>query len=105
MEALTPATFQTKVKEAQGPVLVDFWGEGCAPCKALLPKLEELAESYEGRMPFYKLNTTEHRRLALSERVMGLPTILLYVDGKPVEMMTGGQATEAAIREKIESYL
>lgn len=105
MEALTPTAFQEKVKEACGPVLVDFWGEGCAPCQALLPKLEKMAGDFEGKVPFYKLNTTEHKRLALSERVMGLPTILIYKEGKAVEMLAGGQATEEAIRTKLEDLL
>jgi len=80
---LDKENFAAEVLEAQGLVLVDFWSPKCEPCKALLPGLEELAGRYPA-VKFAKLNILENRRLAIGQRVMGLPTILIYRDGEKV---------------------
>ena len=105
MFELTKDNFEEEVLKAEGFVLVDYWGDGCEPCKALMPDVEALAEEFEGKVKFCKLNTTKARRLAISQRVLGLPSLLLYKDGAKVAEVTGGNATKASIKEMIEGNI
>ncbi|HHU69666.1 MAG TPA: thioredoxin [Thermoanaerobacterales bacterium] len=77
--------FDQEVLQSDKPVIVDFWGPKCGPCLALLPKVEELAKEYEGKVKFCKVDTSANRRLAISQNVMGLPTVILYKDGQKVK--------------------
>ena len=98
-------TFQAEVLEAQGLVLVDFWSDGCEPCIALMPDVEALSEKYEGKVKFIKLNTTQARRLAISQKVLGLPTISLYRDGQKIDEVTKESATKTNIEAMIEKNI
>lgn len=102
MLALDKDTFQQEVLEAEGFVLVDYWSDGCEPCKALLPDIEALAEAYGDQVKFTKLNTTGARRLAISQKVLGLPTITLYKDGAKVAEVTKEEATKDSIEKMIK---
>ena len=93
MIALDKETFQAEVKEEKGYVLVDYWSESCEPCKALMPDVLALAEKYESRVKFAKLDTSNARRLAIAEQIMGLPTISLYKDGRKIDEVTKDNAT------------
>ena len=77
--------FDQEVLQSDKPVIVDFWGPKCGPCLALLPKVEELAKEYEGKVKFCKVDTSANRRLAISQNVMGLPTVVLYKNGQKVK--------------------
>lgn len=105
MLLLDKNTFEEEVLNAEGYVLVDYFSDGCEPCKALMPDVEALAEKYEGQVKFCKLNTTKARRLAISQRVMGLPAILLYKDGKKVDECTKDDATKENIQSMVEKVL
>lgn len=105
MLAVDKDTFQVEVLEAEGFVLVDYWNEGCEPCKALLPDIEKIAAKYEGKVKFTKLNTTGARRLAISQKVLGLPTISLYKDGLKVDEVTKDDATGAKIEAMIVQHI
>jgi len=105
MLLLDKDTFEEEVLSAEGYVLVDYFSDGCEPCKALMPDVEALAEKYEGQVKFCKLNTTKARRLAISQRVMGLPAILLYKDGKKVDECTKDDATKENIQSMVEKVL
>jgi thioredoxin 1 len=98
-------SFQQEVLEAEGFVLVDYYGDGCEPCQALLPDIEVLAVEYEGKVKFTKLNTTKARRLAIGQRVLGLPTVGLYKGGEKVEEVVKDDATKANIAAMIERNL
>ncbi|WP_069649129.1 thioredoxin TrxA [Caloranaerobacter ferrireducens] len=98
-------TFEAEVLNAEGYVLVDFWGKSCEPCKALLPHVEELAEKYGDKMKFCKLDTSSARRLAIKQRVLGLPTIAIYKDGEKIDELTKEDATPANIEEMIKKYI
>ncbi|MCR3923529.1 MAG: thioredoxin domain-containing protein, partial [Firmicutes bacterium] len=80
--------FENEVLQAEGVIVVDFWGPKCAPCKALMPAMEELANKYGDRIKFCKLNTTENMRLAIAQKVSGLPTVIVYKDGKQIAQLT-----------------
>ncbi|MGI6704381.1 MAG: thioredoxin TrxA [Clostridia bacterium] len=97
--------FDVEVKQADKPVLLDFWGTKCEPCKALMPAVEKLAERYGDRIKFCKLNTAENRRLAISQKVLGLPTVAMYKDGEKVEELTQDMATPDNIEEMIKRHI
>ncbi|HKL41154.1 MAG TPA: thioredoxin domain-containing protein [Clostridia bacterium] len=105
MLLLDKNTFEEEVLNAEGYVLVDYYSDSCEPCKALMPDVEALAEKYEGQVKFCKLNTTKARRLAISQRVMGLPAILLYKDGEKVDECTKDDATKENIQSMVEKVL
>jgi len=88
MIELTAENFEQEVLKAEGPVLVDFWGPKCEPCKALMPHVEELEKKYGDRIKFCKLDTSKNMRLAISQKVMGLPTIIIYKGGEKVDQVT-----------------
>lgn len=98
-------TFEEAVLKSEGLVLVDYWNEGCEPCKALMPDVEQLSEEYEGKVQFSKLDTGKARRLAISQKVLGLPTIALYKDGEKIDEVTKDDATITNIRAMIDKNL
>lgn len=99
------ANFEEEALKAEGYVLVDFFGDGCVPCAALMPHVEELAEKYGDKVKFCKLNTTKARRVAIGQKVMGLPVIAMYKDGEKVEELIKDDATPEAIETMIQKYL
>lgn len=105
MLMLDKDTFEEAVLKSQGYVLVDFWSEGCEPCKALMPDVEKLSEEYEGKVKFAKLDTGKARRLAISQKVLGLPTICLYKNGDKIDEVTKEDATASNIKAMIERNL
>ncbi len=98
-------SFQAEVLEAEGYVLVDFYGEGCVPCEALMPDVVELSEKYADKVKFCKLCTTQARRLAIQQRVLGLPTVTLYKDGQKVAELTKEEATKDSIESMINNNI
>lgn len=101
MKVVDKETFEPEVLKADGLVLVDFFGDGCVPCQALLPDIEALFEKYGDKIKFVKLNTTQARRLAISQKVLGLPTITLYKDGQKLGELTKDDAVKESIEEMI----
>lgn len=90
---------------AQNPlVLVDFWAEWCAPCRMIAPILEELAQEYEGRVVVAKLDVDEHPKTAMRYRVMSIPTVILFKEGQPVEVLVGAQP-KRNFEAKIQKHL
>ena len=98
-------TFEPEVLQAEGIVLVDFFGDGCVPCQALMPHVEDLAEKYGDKIKFCKLNTTSARRLAISQKIMGLPVIAIYKNGEKVEELVKDDATPEAVEDMIKRQL
>jgi putative thioredoxin len=86
------------------PVVVDFWAEWCAPCKTLMPLLEKLAHESAGAFLLAKINADEQQMLASQLGVRNLPTVMVIVDGQPVDGFTGAQP-ESVIRELLDKYL
>lgn len=98
-------TFEEEVLKAEGPVLVDYFGNGCEPCMALLPHIEKFSEMYGDKLKFTKLNTSSARRLAISQKIMGLPVIAIYRDGEKVEELIKDEATPDNVEEMIKRYI
>jgi thioredoxin 1 len=99
-------TFEKEVVQSETPVLVDFWGPQCAPCLALMPHVEGLAEKYGTKLKISKIDASKNRRLCLNLKVFGLPTFLFYKNGKEMERLTGGTLKmddiEASVKRIIE---
>ena len=98
-------TFEAEVLQAEGFVLVDFFGEGCEPCKALMPHVEALSETYGDKIKFMKLNTSKARRVAIGQKIMGLPVIAIYKGGEKVEELIKDDATKANIEAMVQKYI
>ena len=105
MISVDKETFQAEVKEAKGLVLVDYWSESCEPCKALMPEVAALADKYGEQVKFTKLDVIKARRLAISEQVLGLPTITLYKDGIKIDELTKDNVTAGNIEAMIQKAL
>jgi thioredoxin 1 len=105
MLELDKETFGPEVLEAEGYVLVDFFGDGCAPCAALMLAMEAFSEKYGDKIKFTKLNTTKARRLAISQKVLGLPVIAIYKGGEKVDELVKDDATQANIEAMIQKYI
>jgi len=83
------ANFVEVVLQAKIPVLVDFWAPWCGPCLMVAPVVEELAEEYEGRVNFVKVNVDESPKIASQYGIMSIPTLILFKCGKPLSNIVG----------------
>lgn len=86
---VTDATFEQEVKKSSVPVLVDFWAPWCGPCRALAPVIDELASEYDGKVKVVKLNTDDNLGTAQAYNISGIPTLMIFKGGEPVEQMVG----------------
>jgi thioredoxin 1 len=86
---VTDSTFEARVSQAGHSVLVDFGAEWCHPCKQLDPIVEELAEAWQGKVEVVKLDIDQNVQTTMAYNVMGVPTLILFVDGQPKERLTG----------------
>ena len=105
MIELNKDNFDEEVLESDGVVLVDFWGESCDLCLELMPDVEDLAEEYGDQVKFCKLNIKGNRRLAMSQQVLGLPSIVLYEDGEKNEHLSGEEIEREDIEEAIKELI
>ena len=85
----TDAQFDADVLKSDGPVLVDFWATWCAPCKAIAPVLDQLAEEYDGKVKIGKVNVDENPATPGQYGVRGIPTMILFKDGEVVDQLVG----------------
>ena len=83
--------FETEVLQATQPVMVDFSAVWCGPCKMLDPVVKQLADQWDGKVKFCKLDVDNDPQLAEEYQVMGVPTLMLFKNGKPVERVSGFQ--------------
>lgn len=98
-------TFETEVLQGEGKILVDFFGDGCVPCAALMPHVHELADKYGDKMKFASMNTSKARRVAIGQQVLGLPTIAIYENGEKLEELVKDDATPEAVEELIKRHI
>ena len=98
-------TFEPEVLQASGKVVVDFYGDGCVPCAALMPHVHAFAETYGDKLKFCALNTTKARRLAISQKILGQPVIAVYENGEMIDSLVKDDATPEAVEEMIKKYV
>ena len=97
-------TFEAEVLQAPGKVVVDFYGDGCVTCAALMPHVHEFAEKYGATLKFCALNTTKARRLAISQKILGLPVIAVYENGEMIDSCVKDDATPENVEAMIRKY-
>jgi thioredoxin 1 len=88
----------------EGPVLVDFWAEWCAPCRAILPIIEEIAREKEGKMRVVKLNIDDNPDVAMRLGIMSIPTVSLFASGEEKTRVIGARPKDYFLKE-IEPHL
>lgn len=91
---VTDGTFDQMVLQSDVPVLVDFWAEWCGPCRALAPKLEEVATQFGGKVKVVKLNVDENPESPAKYGVKGIPTMILFKGGKNIDQIVGNHPVE-----------
>ncbi|MSP05067.1 MAG: thioredoxin TrxA [Acetobacteraceae bacterium] len=101
---VTDASFDADVLQATGPVLVDFWAEWCGPCKMIGPALEEIAEELQGKLTVAKVDIDDNPMTPNKFGVRGIPTLILFKDGKQVAQKVGAMP-KSALKAWIESSL
>ena len=101
---VSDSSFEADVLSAPGPVLVDFWAEWCGPCKAIAPALEEIGAEYAGKLTVAKVNIDDNPVTPNTYAVRGIPTLILFKDGKPVATKVGA-APKSALKEWVAASI
>jgi thioredoxin 1 len=101
---VTDELFEEVVLKSRVPTMVDFWAPWCGPCRMIAPIVEDLAQEYEGRAVIAKINTDENLRVADDLGIMGIPTLILFKDGKEVDRVVGF-APRKVLEQKLEAVL
>jgi thioredoxin 1 len=101
---LNASAFDDAINNATKPVLVDFWASWCGPCRLLSPIVEELADEMAEVLDVYKVNVDDNQDLAMRYKVMSIPTLILFKEGKIVHTMVGAQP-RAKLAQELAQYM
>lgn len=102
MIELNKENFEAEVLQSDKPVFVDFWGDKCEICKELMPGVHGLEEKYSDKIKFASLNIGAARRLAIAQRVLGLPTMIIYNGGEKAATIT---PDKIAVLDDVENFI
>jgi len=100
---MTDANF-TEIVSSHPVVVVDFWAPWCGPCRVVSPVLEQLASEMSGKATFGKLNVDDNPVTSQQFKIQGIPTIIVFKDGQPVDGLVGA-APKQMIESRIAPYL
>ncbi len=104
MKEVTDATFEDDVLKSPLPTLVDFWAEWCGPCRMIAPVVEEIARDYNDRVRVVKMNVDANPHTPARLGIMGIPTLILFKDGREVDRVVGYRP-KRALEEFLLSHL
>ena len=104
VQEVSEASFEQEVRKSGVPVLVDFWAPWCGPCRALAPVIEELATEYAGKLKVVKVNTDDNIGIAQTYRISGIPTLIVFKNGEPVEQLVGNHK-KSMLTEVLNKHL
>ncbi len=102
--AIDDNNFDKIVLQAEMPVLVDFWAVWCGPCRMVAPLVEELAEEYEGKIKFVKLDVDHNSKTASKYGIMSIPTLIVFKGGEPVSKIIGFRPKEQ-LKQDLDAVL
>lgn len=97
--------FDQEVLQSEGLIVVDFWGPKCEKCLAMMPDFERIAVQYEGKAKFCKLDTSGNRRLAIAQKVLGLPVIAFYRSGEKIAELGPTECSAESIEAKVKELI
>jgi len=101
---VTDKNFESEVIKSALPVLVDLWAPWCGPCRMVAPVIDKLAENYDGKFKFCRLNVDENPQTASKYRIMSIPTLMFFKGGEAVDTVIGA-VPERALQPKIDGLL
>jgi thioredoxin 1 len=101
---ITDINFESEVAKSNTPVLVDFWAAWCAPCRALSPTVDAIAEEYKGRVKVGKLDVDANGSTAARFNIRGIPTLLVIKDGQVKEQIVGA-VDKSVITKALDKHL
>ena len=101
---VTDSDFEQEVLESETPVLVDFWADWCAPCKMVAPVLDDLANEYDGKVKFTKVDVDTNPETAMKYGIRSIPTLLVFKGGSPIDQVVGA-VPKAEIKKHLDSVL
>jgi thioredoxin 1 len=99
---LTEDNFESEI--SSGSIAIDFYADWCQPCKMMAPTFHEAADTYDGKIKFAKVDIEDQRKLALSNKVMSIPTLLFFKDGALIDRVTG-VIDQATLARKLEAIV
>ncbi len=95
MIEINSGNFEQEVLKSNVPVVIDFWAPWCGPCRVFSPVIDEVSKEYEGKAKFAKVNTDDNQEIAVKYNIMSIPTVMLFVEGKPKATSVGAVPKEA----------